>query len=161
MARRRLVPIVLLVLLAAAGCSDDDSGEPTPSSSGSGSGSTASGAPTSSPTSATSTEPTVPVAEGGIALTGPNGSGSLVYSLSPETSEFCYRMEVEGIGDAEESQVQRAGGEVVLALRAPTEASIDTCVATDALLIQEMQTRPSSFTVQVTGSEGVLTATLE
>lgn len=104
----------------------------------------------------------MPVEEGGIALTGPTGSGSLVYSLSPETSEFCYRMQVEGIGDPEQSQVQRTGGEVVLALRAPTEeASIDTCVATDALLIQELQTRPGTFTVQVSGSEGVLTATLE
>lgn len=161
MARRRLLPIVLLVSLAVAGCSDDDAGEPASSASGSSSSSTASEAPSSSSTSPSSPESTVPVPEGGIALTGPTGSGSLEYSLSSETSEFCYRMQVDGIGDAEASQVQRTGGEVVLALRAPSEASIDTCVATDALLIQELQARPSSFTVQVTGSEGVLTATLE
>lgn len=102
----------------------------------------------------------MPVEEGGIALAGPSGSGSFSYSLAPDRSEFCYRIAVGGIGAATEAQVKRGGGEVVLALQPPADGIVDTCAATDALLIQELQSRPEAFTVEVTGPQGTLKAAL-
>jgi hypothetical protein len=94
-------------------------------------------------------------------MTGTPGSGSVAYSLAPERSEFCYRISVKGVGKPSESHVHRSTGEVVLGLQAPpTDGTVNTCAATDALLIQEIESDPSSFSIDVHAPNGILKATL-
>lgn len=94
-------------------------------------------------------------------MTGPTGSGSVSYTLAPERSELCYRITVKGIGTPTGAHVHRVSGDVALALRAPgADSTVDTCSATDALLIDEIASRPGNFYVDVHSAKGVLKATL-
>jgi hypothetical protein len=85
----------------------------------------------------------------------------VAYTLAADRSEFCYRITVKGIGAPSDATLRRSSGEVVLALQAPpADGTVNSCSATDALLLEEMRARPSGFAVQVTGAKGTLKATL-
>lgn len=164
MARRSLVLLVPIALLLAA-CSDDD---PVIGSSGSSTSSTSSTSPTSSdPSSTETTGSGTPGTTGnttpgaGTAMQGPAGSGEMTYRLVSERSEFCYRISVKGIGEPTEAHVHRTDDEVVLALQPPdADSAVDTCAATDALLIEEMDAAPERFYMDVHGPGGTLKAAL-
>jgi hypothetical protein len=163
MARRLFVLLVPLALLAGA-CSKDHkqaAGVTTTTTS------TTEAAPSStSTTSAPGTTETAPTstttpAGSGIRMTGPTGSGTVAYTLAADRSEFCYRITVKGIGAPSAATLRRATGEVVLALQAPpTDGTTNSCSATDALTIEELQGHPANFAVQVDGAKGTLKATL-
>jgi hypothetical protein len=162
MARRLLVLFIPLVLVAGA-CSNDDKKAAAVTTTTSSTSTTV--AETSSTDAPSTTQPaptsTTTPAGSGIAMTGTVGSGSVAYTLAPERSEFCYRISVKGVGSPTEAQVRRSAGEVVLALQAPpTDGTVNTCAATDALLIQEIEARPGSFYVEVKAAKGLLKATL-
>jgi hypothetical protein len=158
MRRGPFVLLVLLVLFAVAGCSDEGSptvGEPD------GSTSTTS---TSEPSTTSSTSPvstTTPEGEG-VALTGPVGSGRVVYSVAADRSEFCYQTTVEGVPAATGSHLHRASDdEVVLELQPPSgDGTVNTCSAADAILVEQLQTSPSDFVLDVHTAKGTLRATL-
>jgi hypothetical protein len=149
---------VLLVLFALAGCSDEGSptvGEPD--------GSTTTSTSEASTTSSTSPVSTTTPAGEGIALSGPVGAGRVVYSVAADRSELCYRVTVEGVPAATASHLHRAGddAEVVLELQPPGgDGTVNTCSAADAILVEQLETSPSDFVLDVHTAEGTLRATL-
>lgn len=164
MVRRALLLLVPMALLAGA-CSDDD---PAIEQASSSSTTTSTTAPSSSSTTGAPATDGVPPASStttppgeGTPLTGGSGTGDIDYTLAQDRSEFCYRITVRGLGEVSEAHVHRSDGEVVLGLQAPpADGTVDTCAATDALLIEEMAARPSSFYIDVHGTRGVLRASL-
>lgn len=158
MVRRALVLLLLLLLLGSA-CSDDDPDTSSASSPSSSTTETSEGSGTtqgSAPTSVT----TAPEGEG-TPMAGAAGTGEMDYILVPERSEFCYSISVRGLGAIAEAHVHRTGGEVVLGLQHPAaDSMVDTCAATDALLIEEMAASPGDFYIDVHGAKGVLRASL-
>jgi len=159
MARRFFVLLVSLALLAVA-CTDDDPAiEPAASSSSS---SSTSSSTTDDATDTTGEGPSSTAPGGsGTPLEGPAGSGEMDYRLVTERSEFCYRISVTGMGTPTEAHVHRSDAEVVLALQPPeADDSVDTCAATDALLIEEINAMPRNFYMDVHGPQGTLRATL-
>ena len=164
MVRRALLLLVPMVLAVGA-CSDDDpaveqaSSSTTTSTTASSSSST-SGAPRSTDGVPPASSTTSPPGEG-TPLTGGSGTGDIDYTLAQDRSEFCYRISVQDLGEITAAHVHRSNGEVVLGLQPPpTDGTVDTCAATDALLIEEMAARPSSFYIDVHGARGVLKASL-
>jgi hypothetical protein len=163
MARKLFVLLVPLVLFAGACSSSDDkkADEATTTTS-------TTEAPTSTTTStagSSTTEPaptstTVPPGDG-IAMTGAAGSGSLKWSAAPERSEFCYSITVQGIGTPTGAHVHQDDGTERLTLQAPpADGTVNTCSATDAIFVEEVQARPGAFYVDVHGPNGTLKATL-
>lgn len=152
MARRLLVLLVPLSLLAA--CSHDSPAVSTSTTAGT---STPSSSTTAAPGSTSTTTPAGP----GIALTGPVGSGTVAYSLEPTRSELCYRISVTGIGKPTAAHLRRSSGEVVLDLQPPpAEGTINTCAAADSILMEEMQSQPSDYVIDVQAPTGTLRAVL-
>jgi hypothetical protein len=164
MPRRLFVLLVPLALLAGA-CSKDDKKAAdvtttTTSTTIDDSSSTTNPPPDGSSTTQTAPTSTTTPPGDGIPMTGATGSGTVTWSASPERSEFCYRITVRGIGTPTEAHVHRDSGDVVLALQAPVDGTINTCSATDALFVEEVRARPGNFYVDVHGPKGVLKATL-
>ena len=175
MARARLALLLPLALLVPAACSDDDGGSDAASASGSGSvaeeqtttteeddapSTTAGPSTTSSSVAGAPTSTTTPDGPG-IELVGAKGSGTFAFDVFPERSELCYRMEVEGIGTQTAARIERGDGSGVLNLIAPESGdSINTCVASDALTLEEIAASPAGFSVVVIGSSGRLAALL-
>lgn len=158
MVRRTLVLLLSLLLLGAA-CSDDDP-DTSPATSSSSSATVTSEAPRTTAGRAPTSESTSPPGEG-TPMTGAAGTGDIDYTLATERSEFCYRISVRGLGEVTGAHVHRANGEVVLGLQPPpTDGTVDTCAATDALLIQEMKSSPAEFYIDVHGAKGLLKASL-
>jgi hypothetical protein len=172
MARRLLVLLVPCALLLGA-CSSDDSpavqpsgttstSAATSSSTAGGSSTTASGTGTTAPGGgASTTTPSGP----GLPMKGGRGTGTVTYSLAPERSEFCYRITVKGLSKATAAHLHRGGpqsaGDVVLNLVPPgDDGSVNTCSAADTLLIDEIQSSPASFYVDVHANDGVVRAQL-
>lgn len=164
---RRLWLLLLPVTPLLAACTEDDS--PTI---GDGSGAvtttTGAGGATSTTTAAAggSTSSSAPTTGGsidgkGIEMSGPEGtSGSLRFTLAVERSEFCYRIAISG-AVARESHVHRLTGENVLALTAPgPEGKVETCSASDQLLIEELKEAPDRFYVDVHTDRGLLRGNL-
>lgn len=160
---RRLLVLLVPIALVAGACTDDDPVlEP--------SGTTTSSTSTTSPTSSTETSAAPGTTEAtsgttsagsGTVMQGPAGSGEMSYRLVAERSEFCYHLSVSAFGEPTEAHVHRMNDEVVLALQPPdADGSVDTCAATDALLIEEMNAAPETFYIDVHGPQGVLKAPL-
>ena len=159
MVRRALVLLVPLLLLGAA-CSDDEPEATPASSSSTSSTTTTSEDPGTTEGTAPTPDSTAPAGEG-TPMTGPTGTGDIDYTLAPERSEFCYRISVRGLGEVTEAHVHRANGEVVLGLQRPAaDGTIDTCAATDAILIEDMRATPDQFYIDVHGAKGLLRASL-
>jgi hypothetical protein len=174
-ARSALLVLVPLALLVPAACSDDDGGSDAASASGSGSASgseaeatttterevTTTSAGTPSTTTAGGSPTTTAPGGPGIRLTGPRGSGTFAYEVRVESSELCYRMAVEGIGTGTAARVERLDGAPVISVIAPESGdSIDTCVASDGITLQEIAAGPADFRLVVQGSGGRLAAPL-
>lgn len=158
MVRRLLFLLVPLALVAGA-CSEDD---PAITPGGSTSSTTSSTSPTTDPSDVPGEDPG-PTSPGGAGtpLEGDVGEGTMDYRLVVERSEFCYQISVRGMGSPTEAHVHRSDDEVVLALVPPDEDdSVDTCAATDALLIEEINARPGNFYIDVHAPEGILRADL-
>lgn len=173
MARARSALLIALALLVPLACSEDDDGSDAASASGS--EAEASTTTTERETTTTSSAPTTSTSAGGgaptstttpagpgIRLTGEKGSGTFAYEVYAERSELCYRMEVDGIGTGTAARIVRAAeGSSVVNLIAPESGdSINTCVASDAVTLQEIEAEPAGFAVEVVGSGGRLTAKL-
>ena len=95
-------------------------------------------------------------------MQGPTGTGRASVSLVPERSEVCYQLTIRGVGAPSAAHVHRRDGEVVLGLQTPQEdGSVETCAATDALLIEELAQQPGQFYIDVHAALGDLRATLE
>ena len=165
MARRLFVLLVPLVLLAGA-CSKDDKKEAASSTTTTSTTMEESSSTTNPPPGGSSTTQTAPTSTttppgDGIPMTGKVGSGTVTWSASAARSELCYRITVSGIGTPSEASLRRPTGESVLELQAPpADGTVNTCSATDALTVEEINTHPGNFLVQVTGTKGVLKATL-
>ncbi|MCU1375926.1 MAG: hypothetical protein JWO68_3212 [Actinomycetia bacterium] len=160
MARRLLVLFVPLLLLAGA-CSDDKkAADVTTTSSTS---TTVPGSTTTEAPSTTQPAPTVTTTPpgSGIAMTGPVGSGSVAYSLDAGRNELCYRITVKGVGAPTAAHLHRATGEEVVALQAPpADGTVNNCAASDAITIQEIESNPTDFVIDVHAAKGLLKATL-
>jgi hypothetical protein len=155
MARRLFVLLVPFALAVAACSSDSPAVSPDTTST---SESTTTTAPsTTQPTSGIST--TTPPGEG-VAMTGP-GSGRFTFSVAPERSELCYRITVSDVPKATEAHLHRQIGEVVLNLTPPdASGTVNTCSAADSILIEEIQSSPGDFYLDVHTSAGILRAEL-
>ena len=161
MVRRALVLLLPLLVLGAA-CSDDVPAiEPAESSSSTSPRSTRTSKMPTATDGVPPTSPTTAPPGEGTPMRGAEGTGDIDYTLAPERSEFCYRITVKDLGAISEAHVHRATGEVVLGLQPPAaDGTVDTCAATDALLIEEMAARPEAFYIDVHGTRGVLKASL-
>jgi hypothetical protein len=163
---RRLWLLLLPAALVLPACTEDDSptigdgsGEVTTTTAGGGtSTSTAAGGSTS-----TSSAPTTGSTIGGegIEMSGPEGtSGNLRFTLAVDRSELCYRIAITG-AVATESHVHRLTGENVLTLTAPgADGKVETCSATDQLLIEELKEAPERFYVDVHTDRGLIRGNL-
>jgi len=163
---RRLWLLLLPAALVLPACTEDDSptigdgsGEVTTTTAGGGtSTSTAAGGSTS-----TSSAPTTGSTIGGegIEMSGPEGtSGNLRFTLAVDRSELCYRIAITG-AVATESHVHRLTGENVLTLTAPgADGKVETCSATDQLLIEELKEAPERFYVDVHTDRGLVRGNL-
>jgi len=161
---RRLWLLLLPVALVLPACTEDDS--PTI---GDGSGAVTSTTESDTSTSTTgggSTSSSVPTTAStiggeGIEMSGPEGtSGDLRFTLAVERSELCYRIAITG-AVAEESHVHRLTGEDVLALTPPgADGKVETCSASDQLLIEELKETPERFYVDVHTDKGLLRGNL-
>lgn len=154
------VALAVSLALVATACSDDDPAVERADRSTT----TATAAPSDSSTSSapSATGTTLAPPAGGLVMTGPTGSGRASVTLIPERSEVCYQLTVRGIGAPSAAHVHRRDGEVVLGLQTPpADGTVETCAATDALLIEELAQRPADFYIDVHGALGDLRATLE
>lgn len=171
MARRRLALLLPLALLAGACASDDvvpislptvstttttersttstTAQETTSTTAGAGPSTTAAAAPTS--TTAPS-GPTTP-------LEGDGRTATFTYELSPERSEFCFRIEAsEPIRAAD---VMRRTGEVAIELPVPGgERTVTGCAASDSVTLQEIDAQPDEFRAEVRTAGGTVRAPL-
>jgi hypothetical protein len=156
-----LVPLVLFVGACSNGDDDTKADETTTTTSTTEAPtSTTTSTPGPSSTEAAPTSTTVPPGDG-IAMTGSTGSGSLKWSASAERSEFCYSITVRGIGTPTEAHVHQGDDTVRLDLEAPpADGTVNTCSATDAIFVEEVETQPGTFYVDVHGPKGTLKATL-
>jgi hypothetical protein len=169
MVRRLLVLLALGAVfgIGVAACSNEGSpAVPTNKSSTTTSTSDASSTPntaasgsstTGSPTSTTT--PSGP----GIPMTGPSGSGKLTWSVDASRVQFCYQITITGAGDATAAHLRRVdGNDEVLKLVAPgVNGTVNTCSPSDQITVQQLQSTPSSFYVDVVASKGTLKATLK
>ena len=158
----------LLLLPLAAACSKEGSpalpvsksttSTTAPAGVNGGSGSTSSAAPTSIATSTTT--PKGP----GIAMTGPSGSsGTLTWSINAGREEFCYHVVIKGAGTAKSASLRHTdGSDIVLTLLAPgADGTVNTCTPSDSITVQQLQSSPSDFYVEVVADKGTLKATLK
>ena len=152
---RRFVLLAVPLALVLPACSSDDSpsvgGDDTTTT-------TKAGATTTSVDSSTSS-----IDLGlGIKLSGPEGTtGSFKFSVKSDRSEFCYRIAISGAGTANASHIHRLTGESVLTLTPlVVNGPQDTCVASDALLIDELQASPNRFYLDVHTEKGLLRGNL-
>ena len=162
---RRLWLLLLPAAIVLPACTEDDSptigdgsGEVTSTTAGGGtSTSTAAGGSTSS--SAPTTGSTI--GGEGIEMSGPEGtSGNLRFTLAVDRSELCYRIAITG-AVATESHVHRLTGENVLTLTPPgADGKVETCSASDQLLIEELKEAPERFYVDVHTDRGLVRGNL-
>ncbi|MBW8826886.1 MAG: CHRD domain-containing protein [Acidobacteria bacterium] len=153
---RRLLAVGLLAVLLVA-CSDD--GSPTV-----GPASTTTERPTTTlePGTEPSTTTEQPAAGSTVVLTPAavvgggdrDGSGSAVIRLVPERAEVCYTLTVRNVDVVTQAHIHRgeAGqdGDAVLALTPPDRSgTITSCAAGDGILLEELQSSPSSFYLDV------------
>lgn len=157
----------LLVLLLAAACSKEGSpavpvSKTTSTTAPAGvNGGSSSTAPATSATPSTST--TTPKGPG-IAMTGPAGSsGTLTWSVDTGREEFCYRISIKGAGTAKSASLRRTeGNDVVLTMLAPgADGTVNTCTPSDSITVQQLQSSPADFYVEVVADKGLLKATLK
>lgn len=166
MHRGRFV-LLVPILLALAACSSGD--EPTipsapPTTDASSTSSTADETSTTGTSLGTSTTaPTGP----GFALTGaaevpakgdPDGSGTVRFTIDAARGEVCYRITVKDIGRATQAHIHRGAkgvaGDVVLNLMPPgADGTVNSCSAADNLLVEELQSNPAGFYVNVHNEE--------
>lgn len=153
---RRLLAVGLLTVLLV-GCTGDDSPTVGPASTSS-ELTTSTFEPGSEPT--TTTEPqaegsTVALTPGAVIGGGDrDGAGTAVIRLVSERAEVCYTLTVRNIDAVTQADVRRgvAGkeGEEVLTLTPPDKSgTITSCAAGDSILLEEMESSPSSFYVEV------------
>ena len=162
---RRLWLLLLPVALVLPACTEDDS--PTiDDGSGGATTTTVEDDSTTSTSAGGSTSSSVPTTAStiggeGIEMSGPEGtSGDLRFTLAVDRSEFCYRIAISG-AVAKESHVHRLTGENVLALTAPgADGKVETCSASDQLLIEELKEAPERFYVDVHTDRGLLRGNL-
>ena len=159
---RRL--LVLLVLLVPVACSNEGSPavpvkKTTTTSSTQTSGGTSSTATTPTSINTSTTTPKGP----GIPLTGRTGSGTLTWSVNAARSEFCYRIVIKDVGAATQAWLRHTDGDdIVLTLVAPgVDGTVNTCTPSDAITVQELQTTPAAFYVQVKADKGTLQGALK
>lgn len=162
---RRLWLLLLPVTLVLPACTEDDS--PTIDDGSGGVTTTTVDDATSSSTAAggstSSSAPTTGSTIGGqaIEMSGPEGtSGNLRFTLAVERSELCYRVAITG-AVATGSHVHRLTGEEVLALTPPgADGKVETCSASDQLLIEELKETPERFYLDVHTDRGLLRGNL-
>lgn len=153
---RRLLLLLLPVALVLPACTED--GSPTI---GDGSGGVTSTTVEDDTSTSSSALGGTPGGEG-IEMSGPEGTtGDLRFRLDVDRSEFCYRIAVTGAGAATESHVHRLTGEDVLALTpSGADGKVDTCSASDQLLVEELREAPDRFYVDVHTPEGLIRGNL-
>jgi hypothetical protein len=87
----------------------------------------------------------------------PDGSGRATVVVEPGRSQLCYRIEVEGIPDADGTSVHvgRPGedGAVVLGLDPTEGGSAEGCVTADPGLLDRLTRRPDAFYLNVRTDE--------
>jgi hypothetical protein len=100
------------------------------------------------------------VLSGGEVVAGagdPDGSGRATVVVEPGRSQLCYRIEVEGIPDADGTSVHvgRPGddGAVVLGLDPTEGGSAEGCVTADPGLLDRLMRRPDAFYLNVRTDE--------
>ena len=165
---RRLLVLLALGALAAA-CSNEGSpavptnkSSTTTSTAAASSSSTPNTAAVGSSTTASPTSTTTPPGPG-IPMTGPTGSGKLTWSVDATRVQFCYQITITGAGDATSAHLRRVdGNDEALTLVAPgVNGTVNTCSPSDQITVQQLQSTPSAFYVEVVASKGTLKATLK
>ncbi len=156
---RRVLTVVLLAVLAAA-CTNDGSPTVGPATSATDLPATTQPvepgtAPATDGPSGTPAGVTVALTPGAVVRGGdPDGSGTAVIRLVPERAEVCYDLTVKGIGVATSAHLHRGAanedGAVVLSFTPPDKSGkASNCAAGDSLLVEELQSAPSRFYVDL------------